>query len=779
MLFTYEQGSAAPSSALRVHDLSLPPSSGRLYAYATLEMGPQNPTPYHAGHATGTQKVTLGEQGERGFTPALSFGLADVFRGDRKTHAADTSAARAPSGGNSVPTQDAFLMPWTTDGVLDRFGPWARPGTAQDFKAQIDLAAGRVTLWTCGRGDDDWFLLADDVPLLNRVLVINRLRIEQCPGAQGVRDVCVQSQKWDEGEQVRPHPLAKQDRVVAAGKGFTFQAMRSTWGVPGRHVAVSRKPDFHHAFTDVAQSGPRSLVAVWSNRSHSGGTGGISVALSDDLGRTWREGPLVHAGKVDCPRLQRLQDGTLLILCDIMERPTFVDVILYESLDGGRTWGNPRLILAPEAASQGLGQPTRLVELPDGSWLVGTSGFGGSPWNVTAALHLEFWRSTDRGQTWQSHSRIDEFPPHHVDESSIVPLPDGRLAVFAREWRYDGLPGMKAFSADQGRTWKVQELPFCVTGRVCAGRLADGRVMITFRSGIGRAALWAWIGDPDDPTGFQAAGVHFNDRSSVGLKEGVLHLDNDGRRGQFTQYVLRPPDTADSVLEVTAEVMVVSNQGRAATLSVPYVGRWRLFPDHIELAHDPSLCVSVTPQEFHVVRIVRDGRQAKLYVDGHLALTTDKLDGRTWRETGLLNTSVHCLTFGNDAATGNAHTNIYAHDISPEVSGYSLWRRVEERLDDPRTGTKVFSWSAARDGFPDQYQLDHIVQIEASASGGDQGYSGWVQLEDGRIFVVNYTDDTAPMVMRDPYDSGLLGIPWIRGTFLLPADLREGPGFRC
>ena len=46
-----------------------------------------------------------------------------------------------------------------------------------------------------------------------------------------------------------------------------------------------------------------------------------------------------------------------------------------------------------------------------------------------------------------------------------------------------------------------------------------------------------------------------------------------------------------------------------------------------------------------------------------------------------------------------------------------------------------------------------------------------MSLDDGRIFVVNYTDDTAPMVRWDPYDSGILGIPWIRGTYLLRSDL--------
>ncbi|MDA1053239.1 MAG: hypothetical protein O3C40_22535 [Planctomycetota bacterium] len=54
-----------------------------------------------------------------------------------------------------------------------------------------------------------------------------------------------------------------------------------------------------------------------------------------------------------------------------------------------------------------------------------------------------------------------------------------------------------------------------------------------------------------------------------------------------------------------------------------------------------------------------------------------------------------------------------------------------------------------------------------SANGHEQGYSGWVQLDDGRIFVVHYTDDTAPASSANPH---MFGVPWIRGTFLTLDD---------
>ena len=106
------------------------------------------------------------------------------------------------------------------------------------------------------------------------------------------------------------------------------------------------------------------------------------------------------------------------------------------------------------------------------------------------------------------------------------------------------------------------------------------------------------------------------------------------------------------------------------------------------------------------------------------------------------------------------------------MTGYSVWRRASVVLDDPQGGKYTATWRAGSDGFPDQYQLDHIIEVDASIVGNDQGYSGWVELEDGRVFVVNYTDDTAPMIKQLPnHPWPLLGVPWIRGTFLLPADL--------
>jgi hypothetical protein len=163
------------------------------------------------------------------------------------------------------------------------------------------------------------------------------------------------------------------------------------------------------------------------------------------------------------------------------------------------------------------------------------------------------------------------------------------------------------------------------------------------------------------------------------------------------------------------------------------------------------------------------------YVDGQRAFDTEVKAPDRRERSGIF--SRYGLSFGNEPGDLTVNNGENPHqmwsqvsqtDLSPEATGYSIWRRFETILDDPVLGRRAYSWSAERDGFPDQYQLDHIVEVDASVNGEDQGYSGWVQLEDGRIFVVNYTDDTSGAVLQNTFH---LGVPWIRGTWLTLGDL--------
>ena len=733
--FEYQHGKPAANTEVRSHAARLPALEGRVFVYATFAMMPENPIP------DGGQFIEFGQIVSGDFTPAVRFGIHDGRRG----------------GG--VPQEVGLMYAYLHDGKLDYYGPWIRPNTPYDFKIHIDLDTQQMTVWVSGRGDDRWYLVAENTSLMNPVTSIDEIRVQQHSRAAGIDEVNVQAQITAEDEQIKPHPLAKKDLKVGPDRGFKFQSMRSTWGRAGTHVTICRKDRLHFGFPrDLVRMGNK-LFCVFENASHTGGAhqptsaqwksmGRVSLGVSYDLGHTWSEPipfPEYPDGQATVMRpgenLQKLADGTVIDLAK----------------------------LQPMTSAR--------VRIRDGSTLIGYSG----TFQVDGAdcEEVTFFRATDLGERGESRGHLRAYPPHSLSEPAILRLPDGRLCAFIRESRMDHFPAVKAFSSDEGKTWQLQDLPFAIVGYPCPRLLRDGRVLVTFRSQVGRAAVWAWVGDVNDDTPYRAAGVHFNDRDTVGLKDGALHIDNDGVSGQSTTYLLRQPDSTDTKIDLTVEVQVVANSGRAATVSVPFVGKVRIYPDHIELAHAPKVRADVIPGKFHTYRIVRDGNNAQLYVDGQLKIKTDQVDIGTWKERWTpTTTSLHQLAFGNEVSIAQEVTGgvpakwpgtfLPSQMYSEEITGYSIWRNFALTMDDPGTGTYTSSWSADSGEFPDQYQLDHMIEVESSIAGADQGYAAWVELDDRRIFVAAYTDDGAPTMW-----GGNMGISWMRGTFLEPGDLPD------
>ena len=608
------------------------------------------------------------------------------------------------------------------------------------------------------------------------ITAINTVRVDQLTDAAGIDNLIVRSTPWPDGEMIGRHPFAKKDRTVGPGTGFKFQAMRSLWTSAERHVTVARRPNAANGwwlgFPDVVRTGAKSLVCVHNDGAGHGGGGPLWSRRSSDLGKTWSQATLIWPGPTNGPRLQVLRDGSLLSVADRHGLP--YPNYFHGSIDGARSWSHLGTLDAAASGGKESCVPGRVTELADGSWLAVGSHTPGKAWKVVDGERLELYRSADRGKSWKLYSIITPPRPNSICEASIVPLPDGRLVLFARE-SGGHLPGVKTFSSDAGKTWgPLVDLPFFVQGRTCAGLLKDGRIFLTFRADFpGPPALWAWVGDADEKPASLVRGVHVNDRHSVGLKNSELHIDSDGALGQFTKYVLRPPDGPDSKVEVIVELKVVSNAGRAATLSVPFVGKLRFFPDRVELAHHPSTRVAVKPDEFHTYRVVSALGTMSLFVDGEKSLVVDDLPRKTaplaW---SALKLSPYALSFGNEESSddaANAPKSVFLKNIPPEVTGYSIWRRLSVKTERLSEGIREVHWNAKGNVFPDQYQLDHLSEIQGTISGTDQGYSGWVELQDGRIFVVNYTDDTA----RWNCDASgpELGVSWIRGTYILPSDL--------
>ena len=760
--FQYENGKPlAGAPAKRSHAVSVGPTQGQVYAYATFEMTAHNPASYIDGMLPGVQLMALGQTLNGRFIPAVRFGLQD---------------------GKGLPGEQGQLVPWALEGQFDNFGPFARPATPYDFKIHVDLAKHRMSLFASGRGDDDWFVLVDDVPLLNAVSEISEICVEQNPGAGGIRDVVVQPRPSASRDRVQPHPRAKKNRVVKAGAGFRLQSMRSLWQLPGRHVTISRDPRRWHGFPDVVCTRSGKLITTYCDGPRHGGRGKATLRTSSDLGRSWSAEQVMVETDASCERLQRLKDGSLLYIGG-ERRPT---VDFRRSTDDGQTW---QAIGGFDIRPFGLKvhySMSHVLEASDGAWLiVGSDTFPiseqafDSKNRFRIRERLQVFQSKDQGKSWEVLSLLDTYPTsgHAGSEASILELPGNRLAIYARESRNDGYPGFRVFSADRGKSWsEPEDLPLQVIGRVQAGLLSDGRVMLTTRTGMGKRALWAWTEDPEKKIGFQIGGVHINDHRSKGLKDGALAIDSDGASGEFTRYLLRPPDGPESAIELIAEVMVKENQGHAATIAIPFAGQLRIFPDHVMFVGSESSKVAVSPGRFHTYELRSGAGKLRLVVDGELKIETAKLDSRRiqndWSPAVV---SPLLFSFGNypdpefypPGATAN--TSVVPLQITPAVTGLSLWKRVEVAAVGVGNRPHLTSWIAARDGFPDQYQLDHVLEVQATAFGADQGYPGWTELPDGRVFVVNYTDDKAPAwPASSPY---LFRCPWIRGTHVFPSDL--------
>lgn len=277
-------------------------------------MGSANPKTYTGSLSTGAQSVTLGFARDGMLKPLVRFGLGD-----------DKGLAGF-----------SYLAPWIAAADGDQFDSYARPQTPCNFKLSIDLKSRRISAWTASRGDSAFFLLAENALLPEAITSVNHLSIEQHPGATRIEHLIVDSRPWAPGESVRPHPFAKPNRTVDADGGFWLQSMRSLWRNPGRYVVVSRDQNRWQGFADVTSTVSGKLLTTYCDGRAHGGGGKSVMRTSDDGGKTWSPEVVIAPAKGANERLQRLRDGSLLLV--IGENVPTAE--FKHSTDDGRTWIN-------------------------------------------------------------------------------------------------------------------------------------------------------------------------------------------------------------------------------------------------------------------------------------------------------------------------------------------------------------------------------------------------------------------------------------------------------
>ena len=456
----------------------------------------------------------------------------------------------------------------------------------------------------------------------------------------------------------------------------------------------------------------------------------LTLLASDDEGRTWfkhREIDRADLTRGDerlvTPRLSLLNDGRLVVIVDHDDDGHFHEEQppgnwLYWSEDEGDSWRAQH--------DNGIGgfEPDRVMDLPDGALGVVSHLMRGEYQEFAEVL----WVSSDGGATWSERATVACDGYHRFCEGAIVLLHGGaRLACVLRENHSGGIPSFVTFSEDCGHSWSApQQLPFAIH-RPYAKQLADGRVLVTGRQVNGGLGCYAWVGDLEAEAGRQVVGGPRR-KFSASLEKDALIIDN--RLEHECRYTLLPPESSFSEVDFEAELRVeASGNGEVAFLSISRLG----------------VLVTVTPEE---LRMQRGRHQVQ-----HQA------DMREWHRLRLHHRRGWLRVLLDDEPV--FHRSIYReewpasdfHGGKPHMrtqfgqygdSGRSYWRSLRYRLGNPTLADHEWHWDAAAGAWPDQYQRERLIQVHANHPAQqpmpDHGYSSWIQRDDGRIFLVDYTN---------------------------------------
>ena len=248
--------------------------------------------------------------------------------------------------------------------------------------------------------------------------------------------------------------------------------------------------DRFYGFPDIARTVSGKLIAVFLettshvNRDRSR----ICLKESRDNGETWENfryltEPGTANAAFNCPRVTRLSDGSLIILCDfnsqdVDENGNPVGVIhcrlwMWRGDAEGASFAEPELL-----PMHGM-VPDRLRELSSGRWLVTAHvdyGKNGRPLAVFAS------HSDDRGKTWSNAVPIAKDPELQLCECCVCEYKPGRLIALLRENSGRGLGAYKVFSDNEGESWYgLMETPLVACHRPVIDRLSDGRFLVTYR----------------------------------------------------------------------------------------------------------------------------------------------------------------------------------------------------------------------------------------------------------------------------------------------------------
>jgi len=256
---------------------------------------------------------------------------------------------------------------------------------------------------------------------------------------------------------------------------------------------VSRDDSIYEAWPDLLLTDGGKLICIFTECKHHGdrARSRLMITESYDRGRTWSQkkqfsNDVPTSFYYNNARLSKLRDGSLAVVCDLVEKDEKKDarVYLWRGDAEGNHWTGP-----VETPARGI-VPDRLLELETGRWVL--AAHFASP--DTGKLTEYLWYTDDQGKTWSDRIILASDPRYSLCEASILRCGSGTLVAFLRENSGRGYDGFKAFSYDNGETWDgVYHMPIPGLHRPTSGYLADGHIMITHRFLQGGKMGWGQV----------------------------------------------------------------------------------------------------------------------------------------------------------------------------------------------------------------------------------------------------------------------------------------------
>jgi len=564
-----------------------------------------------------------------------------------------------------------------------------------------------------------------------------------------------------------PSPITRRSALATiAGPAFTARPARPARLPrtldPSRIVTIREDPGWYMHSAGLATIGNELICTYRRTDEHIASISDIWSCLSTDRGRTWTSHQLISPSSFEkdkacwiAPQLGKTRGGRLLLLSDRgnklsafdwpmlaqwQQPPRGMSNHLFVSTDRGRTWS------APRKTDDWGGEPSYIIELASGALIYTRTDskptqakkHPAMPWGPT------YYRSTavisrDNGVTWNETHPIFDDPLVGDCEVGLAEFAPGQILAISRIGDAGsrlGQPSRRAVSRDGGRTWSKPTLMPVYAHRPIVGKLANGRMFMSYRNAWGTPGTSVFAFGADEQFTFQPNSFLW-DESVCTLDRGHMTIaSREGNEGAC-EFTLYPVEDDDSRVEFEAELLVREARPEACLIGAGVYLRFT--PERVELASRPAEGFAITPG-WHSYRIVNHGPRVEVFVDG-----SKKLDAST--------EGIHerYVRFGNRARArparkGDEGKRPLVSALYAGNAGVTQWRRIHVRVINRRDHSIDWQWTPAQ-GFPDQFRRDRVLMLEpnGSFSSGNSGYSAWAQLPgDGRIVVADYTSSNPP-----------------------------------